>query len=90
MYNLNTILPFGKYKGKTIDEVLEIAPSYINWACSTIPAFDVNVQARDMLKLAMQISASSKHVPTSKSRGYYESDDEFYGQHYNNTWYDEF
>ena len=31
MKSLETVLDFGKYKGKTLDEVADIDPSYICW-----------------------------------------------------------
>jgi hypothetical protein len=33
-YNLDTEFTFGKFEGKTLSEVVELQPSYLNW-CST-------------------------------------------------------
>lgn len=33
-YNLDTEFTFGKFEGKTIRDVIELQPSYLNW-CST-------------------------------------------------------
>lgn len=38
-YNIDTKLTFGKYKEKTIKEILELNPSYINWCIVNIRSF---------------------------------------------------
>jgi hypothetical protein len=46
IYKLNTVLNFGKYKGKTVEEVCEVEPDYIIWALTKIPSF--NLYAKDV------------------------------------------
>jgi hypothetical protein len=39
LYYLNTTFSFGKHKGKTVKEVLEIEPSYIKWCILNLNHF---------------------------------------------------
>lgn len=41
-YELNDRMPFGKYKGKRIGSILEIALEYIDWCKENIPSFDID------------------------------------------------
>lgn len=38
-YNLETTITFGKFEGKTIAELLDIQPSYINWCIVNLDHF---------------------------------------------------
>jgi len=42
VFELNTTLEFGKYKGKTVKEVFISDPGYIEWALSVNAFFRVN------------------------------------------------
>lgn len=37
----DTVLWFGKYRGKTAKELLRLNPQYLQWASSTIPDFEL-------------------------------------------------
>jgi len=41
MKSLETVLDFGKYKGKTLDEVGDIDPSYICWLHENIKSVKI-------------------------------------------------
>jgi hypothetical protein len=44
-FSLNDKLTFGKYKGYTIEEVLESDPNYIEWAIDEIEWFELDEMA---------------------------------------------
>jgi hypothetical protein len=48
-YTLSTILSFGKFKGKTLLEVLEIQPSYIDWCVINLEHFFLPSSAIDAI-----------------------------------------
>ncbi|MBK7390168.1 MAG: hypothetical protein IPI23_14175 [Bacteroidetes bacterium] len=39
IYNLESTLSFGKFKGKTLSEILSIQPSYIKWCIINLDHF---------------------------------------------------
>jgi len=49
-YNLNDELRFGKYKGKTILEIIKESPSYIKWCGDNVEGFSF-VENEDFRKL---------------------------------------
>ena len=49
-YNLNSILTFGKFKRKTISEILSERPAYINWCIENIPTFVVLQEDLEAMK----------------------------------------
>jgi hypothetical protein len=46
-HDLDTVLDFGKYKGMTIDMVMDEDPGYLLWAVKNIIWFDLPVQIAD-------------------------------------------
>ena len=44
-WHLETIIPFGKHKGFTIEEVIQLEPSYVDWMIRTLEkdTFDTEV-----------------------------------------------
>jgi hypothetical protein len=46
---LKTILRFGKYRDKTIEEILELDPSYIEWCTETIDDFVLDKETEEAL-----------------------------------------
>ena len=36
------VLEFGKYKGKSIKQVMEVNPQYLKWADDNIPSFNLS------------------------------------------------
>lgn len=47
MYDLDDELSFGKYKGKTVEEVLEEDPHYLKWAMENVASFVVDNALHD-------------------------------------------
>lgn len=45
IYNLKTKITFGRYKGKTLEEVLNINPLYIEWCMNNIDEFKFDESA---------------------------------------------
>lgn len=45
-YGLPDVIPFGKYKGKTVDDVLGISANWLLWADENIDAFTLKKSAR--------------------------------------------
>ena len=41
-YNLDSIFTFGKFKGKTVKEVIELQPSYLDWCLKSIDSFSIS------------------------------------------------
>jgi len=51
IYNLKSVINFGKYKSKdlTIEEAIEKDPDYIEWCAENIEWFELDQAASDML-----------------------------------------
>ncbi len=54
-YELDTVFTFGKYKGKSIGEVLEINSLYINWCITKLDHFYI---ANDTIQVLSEESES--------------------------------
>ena len=44
MYDLNTQIKFGRFSGKTITEIIEIEPTYIEWCIKHLDHFLISVE----------------------------------------------
>ncbi len=42
MHTLQTVLKFGKHKGKTVNQILQEEPDYINWCLKNIDIFEMS------------------------------------------------
>ena len=51
-YDLDDELSFGKYKGKTVEEVLEDDPTYLRWCLENVPSFVVDDVLHDAIMSA--------------------------------------
>ncbi|MDR2065229.1 MAG: hypothetical protein LBP85_05940 [Prevotellaceae bacterium] len=49
-YDIDTEFTFGKHSGKTLREVLEIQPSYIDWCAVNLDLFYISGDVIDKLK----------------------------------------
>lgn len=56
-YDLETVFTFGKFKGKTLREVFEIQPSYVEWCCINLDHFYI-----DIGKLESLVSEKLNHL----------------------------
>ena len=54
MYTLQTVLRFGKHKGKTVNQILQEEPGYINWCLKNIDTFEMSVSDKEKVS---QLSA---------------------------------
>ncbi|QED38991.1 hypothetical protein FK178_15260 [Antarcticibacterium arcticum] len=55
IYYLDTCFNFGKYEGKTLEEVISIQPDYINWCILNLDHFLVD---EDQLEEFLEINTS--------------------------------
>lgn len=44
LYKLDSVFGFGKYKGCTVDDVLEDHPGYIEWCIENIDGFEIHTE----------------------------------------------
>jgi hypothetical protein len=51
-YDLDTPLGFGKYKGRTVEDVLEEDPHYLLWALENVEQFDADKAVQDAIERA--------------------------------------
>jgi hypothetical protein len=49
IYDLDTILGFGKYKGYTVEQILEQDPSYLFWLLENVERFEVDHALHDAI-----------------------------------------
>ena len=49
-YDLNTEFTFGKYEGKTIRDVLEIQPKYLDWCAINLDHFYISEEVIEEIK----------------------------------------
>ena len=86
-YNLETTMNFGKYKGKTLREILTANPNYVNWCLinvdyfhisnSTLTEIEINEPCFKLNKEALEMQ-KSKEITWSKTleRDYRNTDDD--------------
>lgn len=51
--NMDSFMPFGKYKGKAIGDIIEEDPCYIRWAVNNLN-FSINEECLDFLSEQLQ------------------------------------
>lgn len=52
MYDLDTPLAFGKYRGRTVEDVLEEDAGYLMWALENVEQFEVDPALQDAITRA--------------------------------------
>lgn len=52
IYDLDTKLNFGKFKGRTVEEVLLAEPSYLLWLLENVERFEVDKALQDAIMRA--------------------------------------
>lgn len=55
------VFTFGKYKGKTVREILDINPSYLQWVHENIPHLELSDYLLDKVDEAVQEEYYNKH-----------------------------
>lgn len=53
IYDLDTKLRFGKYKGYTVEDVLEKDPEYLLWLLENVEHFEVDKALQDAIMRAV-------------------------------------
>jgi len=48
-YDLDSILDFGKYKGRTVEDVLDEDPRYLLWALESVERFETDAAVADAI-----------------------------------------
>lgn len=64
-YYADTIFTFGKHKGKTLDEVMECDPDYVDWCLANL----------DHFALGNDEFSSDLKTPSKRTRRFYDDDD---------------
>lgn len=49
LYDLDTVLDFGKHKGLTVEDVLNDDPRYLLWALENVERFEVDNALHDAI-----------------------------------------
>lgn len=50
--HFNNIMPFGKYKGKLIGDIIQEDPNYLQWCCDNL-SFELDEECLNLLELAI-------------------------------------
>jgi hypothetical protein len=90
-YNLDTKYSFGKYVGKTLREIIEIQPSYIDWCAINLEHFYIDEDVIDEIKALKTDFSLSKEGLTKLSEKYddWENEQEvFDNDDYDDPWSD--
>lgn len=51
-YNLDTEFTFGKYEGKTVRDILEIQPTYLDWCAINLDHFYISEEVIEEIKVS--------------------------------------
>ena len=52
-HSLKDRFNFGKHRGKTIKQVIDKDPTYVEWAIKNVDGFELNLQADDYFEESM-------------------------------------
>jgi hypothetical protein len=52
LYDLDTEIDFGKYKGRTVEDVLNEDAKYLLWAMENVDRFEVDAAIQDAITRA--------------------------------------
>jgi len=69
-YDLNTVLNFGKFEGKTIQEVAGIQPSYLDWCAINLEHFYIDDEEVEALKEAYPSFSFSEEAKAKLAEKY--------------------
>lgn len=56
---------FGKFKGKSISEVIDTDPHYVEWAVNNVDWFDIDDEQREELEKSLKNARRSNKYPNS-------------------------
>lgn len=82
-YDLNTVLHFGKFEGKTIREIAGIQPSYIGWCAINLEHFFIDEEEIEALKAIYPNFSLSEEANEKLAEKYetWEDEQEDYSDH---------
>jgi len=69
-YNLDTEFTFGKFKGKTVREVLDIQHSYIDWCAINLDHFFISDEVKEEIKSIVPNFSISEEAQNKLSEKY--------------------
>lgn len=78
-YTLNTIFTFGIFEGKSLKDVIEIQPSYIEWCCQNLNHFFIGndiIAEIQSIKPDFFLTKSSKDALEAKYNTWLKDQDE--------------
>jgi uncharacterized protein (DUF3820 family) len=73
-YITNTVLSFGKYKGKTVSEISKLNPSYLLWCTENIEGFKLDENYKIILEELVKAEHSKWETERNISFEDYEVD----------------
>lgn len=62
---LDSIMPFGSHKGKTIKEIADSTPSYLEWCLKNVEGFCLQHEAYDYFMAALEDFATLRNLTWS-------------------------
>lgn len=73
-----TTIPFGKYKGKTYEEMLKLNPQYLQWAHDHLTGFNLSLDQQKEVDDAAEVQLEIQYARQERfahGRGFYEDPD---------------
>lgn len=86
-YELDTVFTFGKYTGKSIRQIMDLQPTYIDWCAINMDHFYISknvIAALKKLKPGFELSAEGTQIMNEKFQVYAQEQEEEYYQNYGN------
>lgn len=82
-YNLDTEFTFGKFEGKTVREVLDIKPSYIDWCAINLDHFFISDDVIEEIKAIIPNFSISEEGQNKLNEKYetWETEQESYAEY---------
>jgi len=59
--SLQDVMPFGQYKGQTIEDVINDDYQYVDWCLKNIKEFALDIDAQDALELMVQTGGTGDY-----------------------------
>lgn len=83
-YDLDTVFTFGKYEGKTVREILELQPKYLDWCTINLDHFYISDEVIEEIKTIISDFKISEEGEKKLSEKYenWESELENYNDDY--------
>lgn len=69
-YDLDTEFTFGKYEGKTVREILELQPNYLDWCAINLDHFYISDEVIDEIKTNISVFKISEEGVKKLSEKY--------------------